>query len=149
MVGSWGAGHQASQGLGCSKGGLTTKLHAVSEGLGLPLRFIPSPVQEHDIKQAHNLVEGLSAQSVLADKAYDADRLIEAIHKSGAKVCISSKSNWVIQRDYDKDLYQERNQVERMFGKLKEFRRIATRYDKLINTFMGFVKLAAIYLWFK
>jgi len=101
------------------------------------------------MKQAHELVEGLNADYVLADKAYDADSLLETIAQSGAKACIPPKRNRINPRDYDKDLYKERNQVERMFAKLKEFRRIATRYDKLIRNFMGFVKLAAIYLWLK
>ena len=101
------------------------------------------------MKQAYNLVHGLSPTHVLADKAYDADGLLEAIRANGATACIPPKSNRVIKRDYDASLYKERNQVERMFAKLKEFRRIATRYDKLIRNFMGFVKLAAIYLWLK
>ena len=140
---------QTSRSLVRSRGGFTTKLHAVSEGLGLPLRLIPSPGQEHDIKQAHSLVENLSPWDILTDKAYDADRLIETIQNTGAKVCIPPKRNRITQRDYDKDLYKERNQVECMFGRLKEFRRVATRYDKLITGFMGFVKRAAIYLWIK
>ena len=101
------------------------------------------------MKQAHGLIEGLQPQYVLADKAYDADSLIKTIHENKARACIPPKANRLEKRAYDKDLYKERNQVERMFGKLKEFRRIATRYDKLIKTFMGFVKLAAIYLWLK
>ncbi len=90
------------------------------------------------------MVENLSPRHVLADKVYDADRLIETIQNTGAKVCIPPKRNRITQRDYDKDLYKERNQVECMFGKLEEFRRVATRYDKLITSFMGFVKRAAI-----
>lgn len=99
--------------------------------------------------QAIDLVDGLPANHVLADKAYDADDLIRTIRENGAEACIPPKANRKIHRDYDRTLYKERNQVERMFAKLKEFRRIATRYDKLIRNFMGFVKLAAIYLWLK
>lgn len=101
------------------------------------------------MKPAIALIEPFAAGHVMADKAYDADSMIEAIHKTGAKACIPPKSNRLKPRTYDKALYKERNQVERMFGKLKEFRRVATRYDKLIKTFMGFVKLAAIYIWIK
>lgn len=101
------------------------------------------------MKPACKMVQGLSAGYVLADKAYDADNLLKTISGSGAEACIPPKTNRVKQRHHDKDLYKERNQVERMFAKLKEFRRIATRYDKLIRNFMGFVKLAAIYLWLK
>ena len=101
------------------------------------------------MKAAIDLIEPFRAGHVLADKAYDADSLIKAIQGTGAKACIPPKSNRLDPRPYDKALYKERNQVERMFGKLKEFRRVATRYDKLIKTFMGFVKLAAIYIWSK
>lgn len=135
--------------MGRSRCGFTTKLHAVSEGLGLPLRFEVGPGQEHDMRQAGNMVAGLSPSYVLADKAYDADTLIDTIEDTKATACIPPKNNRKDPRKYDKALYKERNQVERMFGKLKEFRRIATRYDKLIRNFMGFVKLAAIYLWLK
>lgn len=101
------------------------------------------------MKRAVNMVEGLSPSFVLADKAYDADALIAVIENAKATACIPPKNNRKVPRHYDSALYKERNQVERMFGKLKEFRRIATRYDKLIRNFMGFVKLAAIYLWLK
>ncbi len=83
------------------------------------------------------MVENLSPRHVLVDKVYDVDRLIETIQNTEAKVCIPPKRNRITQRDYDKDFYKERNQVECMFGKLKEFRRVATRYDKLITSFMG------------
>lgn len=102
------------------------------------------------MKQAVPLVNAcLPAGHVLADKAYDADSLFDLIRDAGAKACIPPKSNRLDPQIYDEALYKERNQVERMFGKLKEFRRVATRYDKLVKTFMGFVKLAAIYLWLK
>lgn len=101
------------------------------------------------MRRAIDIIEGLAPSYVLADKAYDADGLIEAIYQAGAAACIPSKNNRKNPRNYDNLLYKERNQVERMFGKLKEFRRIATRYDKLVRNFMGFVKLAAIYLWLK
>jgi len=102
------------------------------------------------MKQAIPLVTAcLPAGYVLADKAYDADSLIKLIRRAGAEVCIPPKSNRLSPQTYNQALYKERNQVERMFGKLKEFRRVATRYDKLVRNFMGFVKLAAIFLWLK
>lgn len=99
--------------------------------------------------QQHLALAELPAGHLLADKAYDADSLIKIVRETGAKVCIPPKSNRLNPRLHDKALYKERNQVERMFGRLKEFRRVATRYDKLVRNFMGFVKLAAIYLWLK
>jgi len=86
---------------------------------------------------------------VLADKGYDADYIINAIEDMDAEVVIPPRSNRNEQREYDKILYEERNNVERMFGKLKHFRRVATRYDKLAVSYMAFVMVASIFLWLK
>jgi len=98
---------------------------------------------------ACDLIEGLPAQNVLADKAYDANRLFERIIDQGGDPVIPPKRNRRRQHAYDKALYKERNRVERFFSRIKQCRRIATRYDKLAETFMGFVKLACIMLWLK
>lgn len=98
---------------------------------------------------AHDLVDGFAAQAILADKGYDADHLCDRIENSGTQVVIPPKRNRKTQRPYDTDLYKERNRVERFFAKLKQFRRVATRYDKLLVNFMGFVKLAAIAIWLR
>jgi len=136
-------------GLGRSRGGLRTKIHAATDALGMPLNLIGTPGQRNDITQAHNLIEGLEADALLADKAYDADHLIEKGKQNDTDIVILSKRNRKIERQYDDDLYKERNIIERFFNKLKQFRRIATRYDKLLANFMGFVKLAAIAIWLK
>ncbi len=98
---------------------------------------------------AHDLINGIDAQAAIADKGYDADHLAERIADAGIEVVIPPKRNRKVQRHYDADLYKERNRIERFFNKLKQFRRVATRYDKLIANFMGFVKLAAIAIWLK
>lgn len=108
------------------------------------MRLIGGPGQENDIRRADDLIEGLSPGHVLADKAYDADRFHTSILKTGADVVIPPKRNRRLQHAYDKDIYKERNRIERFFNKLKHFRRVATRYDKLLANFMGFVKIAAI-----
>lgn len=108
------------------------------------MRLIGGPGQENDIQQAQALIQGLAPQHVLADKAYDADRLHAAILKAGAEVVIPPKRNRRVQHGYDRVIYKERNRVERFFNKLKHFRRVATRYDKLLANFMGFVTIAAI-----
>ncbi len=113
------------------------------------MRFILTGGQAADCKQALALLEGLKAEAVLADKGYDADYIVEAIAGMNALAVIPPKSNRIVQREYDKDLYKERNHVERMFNKLKHFRRVATRYDKTAASFMAFLNLAAIYLWLK
>jgi transposase len=96
-----------------------------------------------------NLLDSQKAEAVLADKGYDADYVVEAALAMDALAVIPPKSNRKIQREYDKHLYQERNNIERMFGKLKHSRRVATRYDKLSVSYMGFVLLAAICIWLK
>ena len=128
---------------------MSTKIHAATEALGLPVRLIASPGQRNDIALAHELVEGIEADALLADKGYDADHLCDRTAEAGTKVVIPPKRNRKVQRAYDADLYKERNIIERFFNKLKQFRRVATRYDKLLANFMGFVKLAAIAIWLK
>ena len=138
-----------AQGLGRSRGGLSTKIHAATEALGLPIRLIGSPGQRNDIALAHDLIDGIDAEVAIADKGYDADHLADRIAESGAEVVIPSKRNRKVQRPCDADLYKECNRIERFFNKLKQFRRVATRYDKLLANFMGFVKLAAIAIWLR
>jgi putative transposase len=135
--------------LGRSRGGLSTKIHAAGDALGNPLRLIASPGQRNDIAFAHDLVEGLVADAAIADKGYDADHLCATIAETGTQIVIPPKRNRKVQRAYDRDLYKERNLIERLFNKLKQFRRVATRYDKLLRNFMGFVKLAAIAIWLR
>lgn len=135
--------------MGRSRGGLSTKIHAATEALGLPIRLIGSPGQRNDIAFAHDLVDGIEADAAIADKGYDADHLCDSIAEAGTQIVIPPKRNRKPQRDYDKDLYKERNRIERFFNKLKQFRRVATRYDKLLANFMGFVKLAAIAIWLR
>ena len=128
---------------------MSTKIHAAGDALGNPVRLIASPGQRNDIAFAHDLVEGLVADAAIADKGYDADHLCAKIAETGAKIVIPPKRNRKVQRAYDEDLYKERNLIERFFNKLKQFRRVATRYDKLLTNFMGFVKLAAIAIWLR
>ena len=138
-----------AQGLGRSRGGLSTKIHAAGDALGNPLRLIGSPGQRNDIAFADDLLEGFAADATIGDKAYDADHLCHKIAETGAQIVIPPKRNRTIKRAYDTELYKERNIIERFFNKLKQFRRVATRYDKLLANFMGFVKLAAIAIWLK
>lgn len=99
--------------------------------------------------QAAALLDGLRPAAVLADKAYDADHLHQLLHRIGAQPVISQRPDRAIKNRCDPSLYKERNGVERMFARLKQFRRVATRYDKLISHFRGFVLIAAIVLWLR
>lgn len=138
------------QALGRSRGGFSTKIHATCDSHGNPLRFILTPGQASDHTQAHALLENLQAEAaILADKGYDSDALVQTIAETGVQCIIPPTKNRKEQREYDTHLYKERNQVERLFNKLKNFRRIATRYDKLDVAFLSFIHLAAIYLWLK
>jgi transposase len=85
---------------------------------------------------------------LIADKGYDANYMLEAGEKVGAKVVIPPRKNRKIQREYDKELYKKRNIIERMFNKMKHFRRVATRYDKLDVSYLAFVFIVALSLWF-
>jgi putative transposase len=106
--------------------------------------LLGTPGQRHDIAFAHDLVDEIKAEALLADKGYDANHLVEKMEQKGTQVIIPPKRHRKIQRAYDTDLYKERNRIERFFNKLKQLRRVATRYDKHLANFMGFVKLAAI-----
>lgn len=98
--------------------------------------------QVNDCTQAITLLGERRAEAVLADKGYDSDAIVEHIENSGAKAVIPPKSNRKQQREYDKELYKKRNRIERCFSRLKQFRRIATRYDKNRACFQAFVALA-------
>jgi transposase len=136
--------------MGRSRGGLTTKIHAVTDAGGMPLRFAITPGQGHDASAAGGLLSGLAdGQVILADKACDADWIRRRIEDQGAVPNIPDRSNRKHRHCFSKTLYKERNLVERFFNKLKYFSRIATRYDKLGSTFMAMIKLAAIRIWLR
>ena len=107
------------------------------------------PGQQNDMVPAGDLIDGLAAEYVLADKAYDASSLYQKVIDQGGDPVVPPRRNRKRRHAYDAVLYKERNRVERFFSRIKHFRRIATRYDKLASTFMGFVTLAAIMLWLK
>lgn len=98
---------------------------------------------------ACDLIDGVAAEYVIADKAYDADRLYKKTIDQGGDPVVPPRRHRKRQHAYDKALYKERNRVERFFSRIKQCRRIATRYDKLATTFMGFVTLASIMLWLR
>ncbi len=132
--------------MGRSRGGLTTKIHLLTNELGLPLDFLVTGGQVNDCTQAITLLGQHKAVAVLADKGYDADAIVEHVEAMGAKAVIPPKRNRKVQREYDKDLYKQRNRIERCFSKLKCFRRFATRYEKSKNCFKALVALACAWL---
>ena len=128
---------------------MTTKIHALVDALGNPVAFALTQGQVSDLSQAEPLLEDFSPEAFLADKAYDADRLILALEGRGITPVIPPKVNRLIQRHCDFALYRERNLVERFFNTLKHFRAIATRYDKLARNFLSGVHLAAMLILLK
>ncbi len=93
-------------------------------------------------------MQHIKSKAVLADKAYDADdRVIEKLEKQGCQAVVPPKLNRIEKRDYDKYLYKARHLIENFFAKLKQFRGIATRYDKLAENFLGSIYLAASIVW--
>ncbi len=117
----------------------------MTDEYGLPVKLSISEGQMHDIKAAEELLGHMRAgQMLLADKAYDADWLRDFIRQRGAWANIPPKSNRKNPVGFSAFLYKARNQVERFFNKLKYYRRIATRYDKLGSTYLAMIKLAAI-----
>ena len=142
-------GGQKAQGLGRSRGGLGTKIHASVDALGLPIRIVLAPGNRGDVIYAKALIQGLKPAYVIADRAYDAEHFHDSILEIDAIPVIPPRHNRRNPHNCDWRLYKERNLVERFFAKLKQFRRIATRYDKLIQNFYGFVLIAAIVIWLK
>ncbi len=132
------------QALGRSRGGFSTKLHVVVNGLGLPVDLILTPGQAADITQAEALLEGHDFAAALDDKGYDSKKLVDYIKSRGAEAVIPPRSNLKEQREYDRHLYKERNLVERFINRIKQFRRVATRYEKTARNFLAFVQVAAI-----
>ena len=116
------------------------------DGQGRPVRFILTGGQRNDITQAPALLAGFKPKCVLADKGYDSRQLVAQIHSLGAQLVIPPRSCQQ-PRAYDKALYRLRNRIERCFARLKQFRRIATRFDRKPSHFLAFLYLASIPLW--
>jgi len=121
---------------------LTTKIHALVDALGNPVKLMLTAGQAHDLACAEQLIDGADPDALLGDKAYDADPLVDILTQRGITPVIPPKANRKSPRDCDFALYCERNLVERFFNKLKHFRAIATRYDKLARNFLAGIQLA-------
>ena len=109
---------------------MTTKIVALVDALGNLVRFMLLPGQSHDMKGVAPLIQGVSFGALLADKAFDANWLLEELDARGAVAVISPKANRTLPRDHDAQAYKWRHLIENYFAKIKEFRGIATRYDK-------------------
>lgn len=136
--------------MGRSRGGLTTKIHAMVDANGLPINLVLSEGQAYDGHSAYAMLDSLTPGSILlADRAYDADKLRAAIAGKGAFANIPPMPQRVRRAAFSPLLYRYRNLIERFFNKLKHFRAIATRYDKRDDNFLASVQLASIRIWLR
>jgi transposase len=127
---------------------MSTKIHARVDALGNPTGFALSPGQAHDLEGADALLPDLAAGILIADKAFDAEaRVLRPLEETGRTAVIPPKGNRKEPRPYDKELYKARHLIENFFAKLKQFRAIATRYDKRASYFLGAIHLAASLIW--
>lgn len=133
--------------LGRSKGGFGCKVHALCDALGMPLKYILTGGQEAECKQAIPLLENVKASAVLADKAYDTNELRAWLECRKIKAVIPPKSNRIEEIECDYWHYKERHVIECLFGKLKHYRRIATRYEKKAINYMGMLSFSSVLLW--
>ena len=138
---------EGDQAIGRSRGGPTTKIHAVAEAVGRLVHFLLTGGNVNDCTQGPALLESVPAENALGDKAYDTNEIIETIERNGGNAVIPSKSNRKVIRSLDTERYKNRNKIERLFCWLKSFRRIATRYEKLARRFANLILVAGIYLW--
>lgn len=143
----------SQQALGRSSGGFSTKIHALTDALGNPLVFILTGGQVSDISQAEALLDkqltDKPADALLADRAYDANNLVDKLDKLNMKAVIPPKSNRLIQREYDFYQYKERHLIECFFGKIKNYRRIFSRYDKTASHYLSFLAFASALIWLR
>ncbi len=137
-----------AHGIGRTKGGRNSKVHAVCDREGRPLVLLLTPGQVHDCKVARLCLEALPPSAELvADKGYDSQALREWLDQRGTTAVIPPRRNRKVQYDYDKAIYKQRNVIERMFCRLKDWRRIHTRFDRKAKNFLAAIALAATVIW--
>lgn len=129
--------------------GWTTKIHVVTDALGLPLQFFLTVGQRHDSVIAMYLLARSSCKNNLMDGAYDSQSLREFIAHKGEKAVIPFRKNSKYPGEFDKDLYKDRHLIESLFCRMKNYRRIATRYDKLSVTYQNMVIICFILIWLR
>ena len=155
--GSYVRAHQHSAGaaigreaaIGNSRGGNTTKIHLGTDSFGLPIKFEITGRQVHDSKVAPDLIrKGEAAEYYIADKGYDSEALrVQVRGRNAIPIIPKRRSTKGLNKDFDKEIYKLRHLVENAFARLKHFRAVATRYDKLKRNFEGTVALACAFVW--
>jgi transposase len=150
---------QQREALGWSKGGFSTKIHLRCDGNGLPITFLLTVGERHETVVFEQLMEQGSVQRagagrprlrpkrVVGDKGYSSGSIRRYLRRRGIRLTIPRKDNEKHRGKFDKTLYRQRNQVERCFNRLKQCRRIATRYEKNAENYLAMLTLASILLW--
>ena len=142
-------GEQVDQALGRSRGGFSTKIHVTTDGLGNPLRIRLTAGQRHDSTKAVEMAEGFTCLYVIADRGYAGQNFINFVLEAGAEPVIPPHQRSKQPRDYDTWLYRERHLVECFINKIKHFRRIFSRFDKLATRFLSFLHFACTLIWLR
>ena len=144
-------GGQTAQAMGRSRSSLSTKIHLACDALGYPLGFILTGANVSDFDQAKPLLHAhlRPTAKAIIDKGYDSDAIRAYVNQLGGIAVIPPKSNRALKPAFDEHLYRERHRIENLFARLKAYRRIATRYEKLLCSFAAMVSLACILVWLK
>ena len=150
MRGRWKGGDERNA-LGRSRGGFSTKINARTNAEGLPIGIVVTPGQSHDVTAFPALMQEIDCdpEQMLGDKGYDSEAVRRDIEQRNGEAVIPSTATRKIQHTVDKAVYALRNRIERFFNRAKNSRRVATRYDKLIESFAAFVLLACIRIWIR
>lgn len=119
------------------------------DALGNPLRFLLTGGACHDSPQAAALIEGFACRALIADKGYDSDDLVAAVEAGGGEAVIPPRKNRTEQRDYDRHLYRERHLIECFIGKVKQYRRVSSRFEKLSKNYLGFLSFVSALIWLR
>jgi transposase len=143
------SGGQEAQALGRSRGGFSTKIHIAVDALGNPLRLLLTAGQRHDCGCAHDLIAGYEPQALIADRGYDTDALLETAAALGIEAVIPPKRRRLVQRAYDEHLYRERHLIECFINKIKQYRRVFSRFDKLSKNYLGFLSFVSALVWLR
>ncbi len=130
-------------GLRDPKGGLTSKVVALTDAVGHRIRFVILPGQTHDLKAVRELLDDLTCETLIGDKAFDADGVLNTVAEHEMTAVIPPKSNRSTPRDFDRDATKERHQIETVFAKIKEAQSLATRYDKTRASYAAGIHLMA------
>lgn len=141
--------HPSGGSPGRSRGGFSTKIHALTDALGNPVDFVLTGGQAADITQAEALLPDDPMDAVVADKGYDADAFVATVNARGAAAVIPPRKNRQQPRKYDRHVYQERHLIECVFGKIKHYRRIFSRFEKTARNYMSFLRFVAALVWLR